>query len=243
MDIIPAVDLKDGKCVRLYQGDYNQETVYSDDPVTVALRWHDLGARRLHIVDLDGARTGALHNVDIISRIARQVDIPIQVGGGIRDEATVRRLLDIGVKRVILGTAAIEQPDLIQKLCLEYADAIIVAIDARDGYVVTHGWYTTTQKTALDLGSEMVIGSVRRILYTDIKRDGTLTEPNFAAIGELAQKLNVAIVAAGGISSVDHVKRLMELGIDGAVLGKALYTGHIKLKEALALETKEGGEL
>ena len=235
MDIIPAIDLIDGKCVRLYQGDYSQETVYSDDPVSVAQRWYKSGARRLHIVDLDGARAGKVSNLTVIEAIAGQVQVPVQVGGGIRDRDAVQRLIDIGVKRVILGTVSIEHPDLVEKLCQEYGDAIIAGIDARDGYVATRGWYTTTQRTALDLGREMVGLGVTRILYTDIKRDGTLTEPNFSGISELAQELNVAVVAAGGISSVDHVRKLKKIGIDGAILGKALYTGHIRLEDALAI--------
>ena len=236
MDIIPAVDLKNGKCVRLYQGDYTKETIYADDPVAIAQQWYDIGARRLHIVDLDGAKSGSLVNAAIICQIAKQIAIPIQVGGGIRNESTVKTLLDMGVKRVILGTIAIEQPDLIQTLCTKYGDAIIVGIDARDGCVATRGWYTNTQRTALDLGMEMKKRGVQRILYTDIKRDGTLTEPNFAAITEISEKLKIAVIAAGGVSSIDHIRKLMDSGIDGAILGKALYTGHIKLGEALAVQ-------
>ncbi|HAV10813.1 MAG TPA: 1-(5-phosphoribosyl)-5-((5-phosphoribosylamino)methylideneamino)imidazole-4-carboxamide isomerase [Dehalococcoidia bacterium] len=236
MDIIPAVDLKNGKCVRLYQGDYTKETIYADDPVTIAQQWYDTGARRLHIVDLDGAKSGRMTNAFIIERIVKQIAAPIQVGGGIRDESTVKRLLDMGIKRVILGTIAIEQPEIIDKLCAKYGDAIIVGIDARDGYVATRGWYTETQRTAVDLGLEMKRRGVQRILYTDIKRDGTLTEPNFAAITELSEKLQIAVIAAGGISSLDHIRKLMDCGIDGAILGKALYTGHINLEEALAAQ-------
>ncbi len=236
MDIIPAIDLRNGRCVRLYQGDYGKETVYADDPVSVAKQWHDAGAQRLHIVDLDGAKEGSLVNSTIIRSIAQRIPVPIQVGGGIRNEAAVKELLEMGIKRVILGTAAVEQPDLIDNLCARYGDAIIAGIDARDGYVATRGWHTDTRRTALDLGMDMKKRGVQRILYTDIKRDGTLTEPNFAAIAELAKGLNIAIIAAGGVSSVDHVRKLMDTGIDGAILGKALYTGHIKLEEALKLQ-------
>jgi phosphoribosylformimino-5-aminoimidazole carboxamide ribotide isomerase len=202
----------------------------------VAKQWHDAGAQRLHIVDLDGAKEGSLVNSTIIRSIAQRIPVPIQVGGGIRNEAAVKELLEMGIKRVILGTAAVEQPDLIDNLCARYGDAIIAGIDARDGYVATRGWHTDTRRTALDLGMDMKKRGVQRILYTDIKRDGTLTEPNFAAIAELAKGLNIAIIAAGGVSSVDHVRKLMDTGIDGAILGKALYTGHIKLEEALKLQ-------
>jgi phosphoribosylformimino-5-aminoimidazole carboxamide ribotide isomerase len=202
----------------------------------VAKQWHDTGAQRLHIVDLDGAKEGSLVNSIIIRSIAQRIPVPIQVGGGIRNEAAVKELLEMGIKRVILGTAAVEQPDLIDNLCARYGDAIIAGIDARDGYVATRGWHTDTRRTALDLGMDMKKRGVQRILYTDIKRDGTLTEPNFAAIAELAKGLNIAIIAAGGVSSVDHVRKLMDTGIDGAILGKALYTGHIKLEEALKLQ-------
>ncbi len=239
VDILPAIDLKDGKCVRLYQGDYTKETVYADDPVAIAQQWYDAGARRLHIVDLDGAKSGTVVNSGIIERIAGQIAAPIQVGGGIRDEATIKKLLDMGVKRVILGTIAIEQPALIQKLCANYGDAIIIGIDARDGYVATRGWYTSTRRTALDLGMEMKSLGVRRILYTDIRRDGTLTEPNFTAIAELTEKLKIAVIAAGGVSSIDHIRKLRDTGVDGVILGKALYTGHIRLEEALAIQESE----
>lgn len=235
MEVIPAVDLKGGKCVRLYQGDYQQETVFSDDPVSMALQWQSLGATRLHIIDLDGAAHGMLQNMPVISEIVKQVRMAVQLGGGIRDEATVEHLLKSGVQRVILGTVAIEQPELVEVLSSKFGDALIAGIDARDGYVATHGWLETTGVTAMELGRKMAEIGVKRILYTDIKRDGTLTEPNFDMIAELISHAGLPVIAAGGISKLDHLERLKRIGAEAAILGRALYTNAVNLAEALAL--------
>lgn len=236
MQIIPAIDLKGGKCVRLYQGDYNQETVFSEEPVVIARKWQQQGARRLHLVDLDGAAGGEPGNLNIIEAIVKTTDLPVQLGGGIRTEDTVIKLLSIGVQRVILGTIAIEQPDLVKRLCRQFNQAIIVSIDAREGLVATRGWKHGTTVTAIELAQQMVAIGVPRILYTDISRDGTLTEPNYRAIAELISKVKLPVIAAGGIASRDHLQKLKQLGVEGAVIGKALYTGNINLKEALTLE-------
>ena len=236
MQIFPAVDIKGGKCVRLYQGDYRQETVFSADPVAMAQQWQAQGAKRLHIVDLDGAASGMPKNPVIIESIVKQTGLPVQLGGGIRDEATVKKLLDIGIKRVILGTVAIEQPELVKKLCQAFGEAIMVGIDARDGFVATRGWKQATTVTALELAQQMASLGVPRILYTDIKRDGTLTEPNYQSIADLLAQVKLPIIAAGGIAAVSHLRKLKELGVEGAIVGRALYTGNIKLPEALALE-------
>lgn len=236
MEIIPAVDIKGGKCVRLYQGDYQRETVFSEDPLAAALEWQSLGARRLHLIDLDGAAGGEPRNMAIVEGIVKQIGIPVQLGGGIRDEAKVAKLLAIGVARVILGTVAVENPELVRRLCQKYGEAIVVGIDARDGRVATHGWKKGTEVMALELGREMAALGVRRIIYTDIKRDGTLTEPGFEAIAEMVKGVDIPIIAAGGISALSHLKKLKELGVGGAIVGKALYTGDIDLREALALE-------
>lgn len=236
MEIIPAVDIRGGKCVRLYQGDYRRETVFSEDPLAVALEWQSQGARRLHLIDLDGAAGGEPRNMAIVEAIVRQIGIPVELGGGIRDETTVAKLLAIGVGRVILGTVAVEKPELVQRLCQKYGEAIVVGIDAREGHVATRGWQKGTEVVALELGREMVALGVRRIIYTDIKRDGTLTEPGFEAIAEMVKGVNLPIIAAGGISALSHLKKLRELGVEGAIVGKALYTGDIDLREALALE-------
>jgi phosphoribosylformimino-5-aminoimidazole carboxamide ribotide isomerase len=239
MEVIPAVDIKGGKCVRLYQGDYKQETIFSEDPVEVAMKWVSLGATRLHIVDLDGAASGQPDNIAIVERITMKVSVPIQLGGGIRDEATVEKLLGIGVKRVILGTIAIEKPGLIQELCRRYGDAIIIGIDARDGYVATRGWLQETKVKAIDLARQMAGIGVKRILYTDIKRDGTLTEPAFDAISELVTKVHLPVIAAGGVSAISHIRKLKDQGAEGAIVGKAIYTGNIDLKEALAIQKEK----
>ena len=235
MEIIPAVDIKGGKCVRLYQGDYRQETVFSEDPVAVALEWQAQGAGRLHLVDLDGAASGELHNVAVIEAIVKNVNLPVQLGGGIRDETKVAKLLAVGIKRVILGTAAVENPEIVKRLCRKYGEAIIVGIDARDGYVATRGWKAASEITALELGRKMAGVGAKRIIYTDIKRDGTLTEPGFEAVAEMVEGVNLPIIAAGGISALDHLRKLAELGVEGAIVGRALYTGDVILREALAL--------
>ena len=233
MDIIPAVDIRDGRCVRLYQGNYGMETVFSDDPVGMAMEWQSLGATRLHIVDLDGAATGKLKNLNIITGIANALWIPVQVGGGIRQLETIERLLKIGVDRIILGTAAVENPNLVQEACRLFSQSIIIGIDARDGKLATHGWQQETELKALEFVRSMVELGARRFIYTDINRDGTLTEPNFSAIFELVDAIRFPVIASGGISSIIHLKVLNKLGVEGAIIGKALYTGDINLKQAL----------
>lgn len=233
MEVIPAIDLKGGKCVRLYQGDYSQETVFSQEPVEVARHWQELGAGRLHIVDLDGAAKGEPCHASLIEEMARSVEIPLQLGGGLRRLDVIEQVLELGVQRAILGTAAIEDPDLIRDACQKFGEAIIVSIDARDGYVSTHGWQERTKVSAIALVASMAALGVGRFVYTDIARDGTLTEPNFGSIAELLEKTDLPIIASGGISSLKHIKRLARLGVEGAIVGRALYTGDIDLKEAL----------
>jgi phosphoribosylformimino-5-aminoimidazole carboxamide ribotide isomerase len=235
MEVIPAVDIKGGKCVRLYQGDYLKETVFSENPVDVAMSWKAEGAQRLHVIDLDGAAGGKPRNIAVIEAIVKNTNLPVQLGGGIRDDATVAKLLDMGVDRVILGTVAVENPELVKSLCQKYDKAIVVGIDARDGYVATRGWRKGTEIKALELGLRMAELGVIRIIYTDIKRDGTLTEPGFKAIEGMVKGVNLPIIAAGGISKLSHLRKLKELGVEGAIVGKALYTGDINLKEALAV--------
>lgn len=235
MDIIPAIDVLGGRCVRLYQGDYDKETVYSDDPAGVALYWEQEGASMIHIVDLDGAASGKRLNLAVIEQIAKDINIPIQVGGGIRDLTSVEELLDIGVGRIIMGTSAIEQPDLVKQACLFFgAQAVVIGVDARDGMVALRGWREVSSVNVLELVDHMSALGVNRIIYTDIYKDGTLTEPNFDAIEELVNGSGLSVIASGGISSVDHLKRLRDLGAEGAIIGMALYTGAINLKEAIA---------
>jgi len=231
MEIIPAIDLRNGKCVRLYQGDYGKETIFSGDPVSVALRWQSEGARRLHIVDLDGAAKGEPVNLETIKDIIAAIDIPVQVGGGIRSIETIEQLFAAGVERAILGTAAVEKPDLVKEACQRFSDRIIISIDAKDRMVATRGWLQKSTVTAGELASKMIELGVMRFIYTDISRDGTLTSPNFEAIAELLSQVNVPVIAAGGISSVYHLTKLAGLGIEGAIVGKAIYTGDVKLGE------------
>ncbi len=234
IEIIPAVDIRDGRCVRLYQGDYAIETVFSDDPLDQALKWQSLGAPRLHIVDLDGAATGEIKNLDIIRNIAAGLLIPTQLGGGIRDIDTIGEVLKAGVDRIILSTAAVENPELVREACRLYRESVIVSLDARDGNIAIHGWRTGTEINALEFARSMIKLGVRRFIYTDINRDGTLTEPDFSAITELMEAVRVPVVAAGGVSSLNHLKVLQKLGVEGAIVGKAVYTGDIDLRKALA---------
>lgn len=233
IEIIPAIDLRNGRCVRLYQGNFNQEMVFSDDPLDVALKWQSMGAPRLHIVDLDGAASGEIRNLQIIRDIAKAMLIPVQLGGGIRDIETIEGLLKAGIERVILGTAAIEDLQTVTEACHRFRDSIIVGIDARAGYIATRGWVNDTEQTAIELATSMAHIGVRRFIYTDINRDGTLTEPNFTAIAEMIDTIGLPVIAAGGISSINHLKMLYKLGAEGAIVGKALYTGNINLKQAL----------
>lgn len=233
IEVIPAIDLKGGKCVRLYQGDYEREIVFSDNPVEVALKWQSLGAPRIHIVDLDGAAMGEIYNLDIIEQIASVLLIPTQLGGGIRRLETVESLLRAGIERVILGTSAVENPELVKEACRKFTDSIIVSIDAREGHIATHGWRRESELGVIELAESMLQYGVKRFVYTDINRDGTLTEPNFNAVYELVNAVRVPVIASGGISTLSHLKLLKQLGVEGAIVGKALYTGDIKLKQAL----------
>jgi phosphoribosylformimino-5-aminoimidazole carboxamide ribotide isomerase len=236
MEVIPAIDLLDGKCVRLYQGDYDQASVFNDNPVEVASRWFDLGATRLHVVDLDGAKQGESMNLGAIESIVRAIPIPVQVGGGLRDRASVARLFNLGVQRTILGTIAVEQPELVGELCREFPQKIVVGIDARNGRVATKGWLETSQVSAIDLARSMVDRGVAAIIYTDIQRDGTLSGPNLDALRELANNVEIPIIASGGVSSLADLLSLLTLeplGVNGVIVGRAIYTGDVDLKEAI----------
>jgi phosphoribosylformimino-5-aminoimidazole carboxamide ribotide isomerase len=239
MDIFPAIDLRDGRCVRLTQGDYDRETVFDDDPAAVAKRWVDQGARKMHVVDLDGARNGVRANADVVAAIVEAIDIPVQLGGGVRDAAEARRLIDMGVDRVIIGTAAIEAPDEVEKAVEDVgAEHLIVGVDAKDGMVQTRGWLEQSQVTAIDLARQMVERGVQRFIYTDTSRDGTLTHPNFEAVAELSENLRYPIIVAGGIASIEDLVGLAKLGVEGAISGMAIYSGTLDLK--LAIETIDG---
>ena len=233
MEVIPAVDIRGGKCVRFFQGDYDRETVFADDPVDAAVRWAGLGARWLHVVDLDGAKLGEPVNLDIVERIASSTNASVQVGGGVRSIETARRLLSVGADRVLIGTAAIENPEVAREVCERFGpESVIVSVDARDGYVALKGWTETSAVRAIDLVGDLMAVGVLRFMYTDIARDGTLTEPNFSAVQALVPQAP-SLLAAGGISSLGHLKRLASLGVEGAIVGTAVYTGSIDLREAV----------
>lgn len=236
MEILPAIDLLGGKCVRLYQGDYDQSQVYHDDPVAVAQQWQAQGASRLHLVDLDGAKVGEPINLSAIAAIVQALDIPVQVGGGLRNRERVKQLLDLGVGRVILGTIAVENPDLVGELCAEFPDQIVVGIDARNGKVATRGWLETSTVEAGDLAQRMEAIGAAAIIYTDIHRDGTMSGPNLEALRNLATQLTIPVIASGGVSKLGDLLSLLSLeshGVNGVIIGKALYTGDIDLAEAI----------
>lgn len=235
MEVIPAIDLRGGRCVRLFQGDYARETVYSDDPVEVALRWQEMGAVRLHVVDLDGAAQGEPVNLEVVASIAGSIWTPLQLGGGIRSIETIERAIAMGAGRVVLGTSAVADPGLVESACQRFGpDALIVGVDARDGLVATRGWHESSDVTAIDLVHQMAALGVRRFVYTDISRDGTMTSPNFQAVEELMNGAGFAVIASGGVSTIDHLRQLAALGVEGAIVGKALYEGAIDLREAIA---------
>jgi phosphoribosylformimino-5-aminoimidazole carboxamide ribotide isomerase len=236
MDVIPAIDLLEGRCVRLYQGDYARSQVFNDNPVDVARQWVEQGAGWLHVVDLDGAKTGKVVNLSAIADIVQAVSVPIQVGGGLRDRTSVAQLLNLGVQRVILGTVAVEQPQLVADLCQEFPGQIVVGIDARNGRVATRGWLETSEVMAAGLAQQMQQVGAAAVIYTDIHRDGTLQGPNLEALRELASGLSIPVIASGGVSSITDLLSLLALeplGVTGVIVGRALYTGDISLKAAL----------
>ncbi|MFZ5650427.1 MAG: 1-(5-phosphoribosyl)-5-[(5-phosphoribosylamino)methylideneamino]imidazole-4-carboxamide isomerase [Bacillota bacterium] len=242
MLIYPAIDIREGRCVRLVEGRLDRETVYSDDPAAMAGLWQEKGARWLHVVDLDGAFSGSPKNLDVVRRIRETVNIPIQVGGGIRDIKVIDDLLKIGINRVILGTVAINDPEMVAAASARYQDAVAVGIDAKDGKVAIEGWGVTAEKDALDLALEVKGFGVRRVIYTDIWRDGTLKGPNVAAVSEMARVTGLKVIASGGISTLDDlwsIKKLEQLGVEGVIMGKSLYAGAVALEDALSLAEVE----
>ena len=239
MMVIPAIDLKDGKCVRLRQGAMHDVTVFSEDPVGMADHWIEEGARRLHIVDLDGATSGAPKNAEIIHAIAENhPDIPIQVGGGIRDEDTVQAYLDIGVQYVIIGTRAVSAPHFVNDLCLEFPGHIIVGLDAKNGKVAIDGWSKLSNHDAIDMAQHFEADGVSAIVFTDISRDGMMQGLNVDSTVELASAIHIPVIASGGVTDEADIKRLCESdeeGIVGVIVGRALYEGTIELAHAQSL--------
>jgi len=236
MQILPAIDILDGKAVRLRQGRYEDVTVYNDDPVDQARQWVDGGAEWLHVVDLDGARTGEPKNIAIVRRIVAAVDIPVEVGGGIRSVDTLQRLMDAGVTRAVLGTTLVTQPEFVEVATELFPDAIVAGIDAKDGMVAIEGWREGSEYEALHLARELQALGVKRVAYTDISRDGMQVGPNVAAYRTLVEQLDLPIIASGGVSTRDDLRALAAIGsqVEAAIVGKALYEGAFTIAEAVA---------
>ena len=238
MIIIPAVDIKNGKCVRLVQGRIEDETIFSDDPTAMAQKWEQAGAELIHVIDLDGAFEKYPQNIDAIRKIIGTVDIPIQLGGGIRNEQTVQMFVDMGVQRVIIGTEAIRNPDWVQQAATKFPDRIVVGIDARDGYVAIEGWTETTRVLAVDLARRFEDCGVAAINFTDIHRDGMQTGPNIEETRRLAEAISIPVVASGGVATIADIQNLLPLetvGVNGVITGKALYSGTLDFQEAQLL--------
>jgi phosphoribosylformimino-5-aminoimidazole carboxamide ribotide isomerase len=235
MLIIPAIDLKDGKCVRLQQGRMEDVTIYSDVPASMAKRWQDEGAELLHVVDLDGAIEGKPVNLKSIIDIRRAVSIPIEVGGGIRDMETIDKLLSQKIDRVVLGTSAIENPSFLKDACRRFPGRILAGIDARDGMVAIKGWKEITEEKAINLATSLKDSGVRAIIFTDIKRDGLLLGPNIKSLKEFTESAKLPVIASGGVADINDIKELMKLPLEGVIVGKAIYSGSLDLKEAIRL--------
>lgn len=238
MIILPAIDLKEGRCVRLEQGLMDKDTVYNDDPAAQALMWQEQGGEYLHIVDLDGAFAGVPKNKSAIKSIVEAIEIPSELGGGIRDLETIEAYLDLGITRVILGTVAKENPELVKEACRQFPGQIVVGIDAKDGLVAIRGWADVTEKLATEMAKEMEGFGVEAIIYTDIACDGMMQGPNIEATKALAEAISIPVIASGGLSTLNDIRRLLEIessGVTGVITGKAIYSGAIDLREAVAL--------
>ena len=238
MIIYPAIDIRGGRCVRLTEGRFDAETVFADDPAEMALKWAGLGAEFLHLVDLDGALAGEGKNVPVIERILQSVNIPVQLGGGIRNLETIEKLLSLGVTRLILGSAAVKNPQLVEEACKKYPGHIAVGIDAKNGEVAIEGWGKGSGVAATELAKQMAAYGVETIIYTDISRDGMLSGVNVEATAALARACGVPIIASGGVASLEDIRRVKAVesdGVQGCIIGKAIYTGAVDLKAALAL--------
>lgn len=234
MQVWPAIDLRNGHCVRLQQGDYARETVFHDDPLEAARHLLDAGAQRLHVVDLDGARDGNPLNRKIVERLVSEVGIPCQVGGGIRDEAAITGWLDCGVSRLVVGTRGIRDPEWFREMCRAYPDRLVLGIDARDGHLTTDGWQTTESRTALELAQQLDAEPVAAFLFTDVATDGMLAGPNLEATRALCENVQTPVLASGGVTTADDVRELRLAGAGGCIIGRALYEGLLTLADANA---------
>jgi phosphoribosylformimino-5-aminoimidazole carboxamide ribotide isomerase len=240
MQVWPAIDLRGGKCVRLRQGDYGRETVYGDDPAEMALRWVAEGAEYLHLVDLDGARDGHWANREAVQRIVAAVNIPCELGGGIREEATIRELLDLGLARLVVGTKAQKEPEWFRDMCRKFPGKLAVGIDAKNGFVATDGWLETSSTSAAQLAKQYESEPVAAIIYTDIAKDGMLEGPNLEAMAEMQRSVNLPVIASGGVTSADDVRNLARVGMAGCIIGRSLYEGQLSLRDALAVIADNG---
>ena len=242
MLILPAIDMKAGRCVRLFQGRADRETVFDDDPVAVASRWADEGAEYLHLVDLDGAFEGEPRHADVVKRIAAELDVPVEIGGGIRTRETVADYLDAGVDRVIVGTKALQSLEWLAEICEAFPRKIVVGIDARDGRVATHGWLEVSDVSAHDFADRLRGLALRAVVFTDIRRDGALRGANLEAVGRFAEVCEAPVIASGGVSTLEDVRALSRMPVEGAIIGRALYDGRIDLSEAISAGRGEGAE-
>ncbi|TAK22189.1 MAG: 1-(5-phosphoribosyl)-5-[(5-phosphoribosylamino)methylideneamino]imidazole-4-carboxamide isomerase [Chloroflexota bacterium] len=233
MDVIPAIDIRGGRAVRLFQGDYSRETIFADDPIAVARRWAAAGAGLIHVVDLDGARGEGGGNRELIAHIARVMPIPIQVGGGIKSLDAAAAMLGAGVRRIVFGSLAARDPTVIGVAVERWGDQVVVGIDARDGRVAVDGWTQTVDRNAFDLARDLAALGVGRFIFTDIARDGTMSEPNFDAMAAMAAHTFARVIASGGVATVAHVARLRDTGVEGVIVGRALYDGSVDLSEAI----------
>jgi len=231
--IYPAIDLLDGNCVRLLKGKYDDVTVYANEPYKMAEKWCSEGASYIHVVDLNGAKEGKTVNGNVIKRIAETSSVPVQLGGGIRTIEDVRNAFSLGVERVILGTVAVSNPDFVKIAVDEFGDRIVVGIDAKNGFAATEGWEQTSKMKAVDLALQMKGIGIKTIIYTDIDTDGTLKGPNLSAMEEMASKTGLSIIASGGVGNINHIKELKRTGVSGVIVGRAIYTGDLNLKEAI----------
>lgn len=233
MLIFPAMDLRDGKCVRLYQGEFSTSQVVGEEPLTTALDFKNQGAEYLHLVDLDGALKGNVKNIEVINKVIEETKLPVQLGGGIRSIGTIEELLNKGLSRVILGTAALNNPSLVAEAVKKFGDKIAVGIDAKDGYVAVEGWLKVSKIHYLDFGRKMEEIGVNTIIFTDISRDGTLRGPNYQATELLNQQVSCNIIASGGVKDMEDIKKLAGMDLYGTIIGKAIYSGNINLEEAI----------
>ena len=234
MEVIPAIDIRAGRCVRLIQGDYSKETIFADNPMEMAIKWESEGAEYLHIIDLDGAKEGSAVNMDVISKICADSAARIQVGGGIRDYETAARYMDVGVSRVIMGTSAVDRTDELERILKSIgAESLVVSVDAREGIVALDGWTRESRMTVETVVKNIEALGVKRWMYTDILKDGTLSEPNYAGVENVVSSTNMKIMAAGGIAALSQLKRMSIVGVEATIVGRALYTGDIRLRQAI----------